>query len=205
MNNRDLIENAAAYCDLCHGAAKDAGWWNDIKTGEPVIRNTGEILMLSVSELSEAADAWEHRAMDDKLTGRRGVEVELGDFAIRSYDTMAGLGYKDEFCDALILLDRQRVPLYNGDGGPPSYARFFGIVRHLSDAMESDRKRAPSKRFPSMPALVVNVAQAMRAAVQLGILVEANLPDAIREKVAYNRDRPDHKIENRRAEGGKVY
>lgn len=205
MNNRDLIENAAAYCDLCHGAAKAAGWWNDLTTGEPVIRNTGEILMLSASEVCEAVDAWESRSMDDKLTGRRGVEVELGDFAIRSYDTMAGLGYKDEFCDALRLLDQQRVPLYSGDGGPPSHARFFGIVRHLSDAMEADRKKAMSKRFPSIAGLVVNVAQAMRATVQLGILVEANLPDAIHEKVAYNGTRADHKVENRRAVGGKAY
>jgi hypothetical protein len=201
----DLIENAAAWCDLCYGAAKQAGWWNDLHTGEPVSRNTGEILMLAVSEITEAAEAWESRAMDDKLTGRRGVEVELADFCIRTFDTMTGLGHKDSFVQVLAFLDKQNVPCLGADGGPPSEKRFFGIVRHLADAMEADRKGAPSKRFPSIPGLVAHTAQAMRAAIKLATLVDANLPDAIREKLAYNAKREDHKVENRRAAGGKRY
>jgi hypothetical protein len=201
----DLIENAKSWCDLCHGAAKGAGWWNDLATGEPVRRNTGEILMLAVSEIVEAVEAWESRSMDDKLTGRRGVEVELADFCIRTFDTMTGLGHRDAFCVVIETLDRQRVPTYGGDGGPPSERRFLGIIRHLADAMEADRKNAPSKRFPDKPGLVAHTAQAMRAAISLSALVEANLPDAIREKIAYNRQREDHKIENRRAAGGKTY
>ena len=199
----DLIDNAADWCDLCHGAAKDAGWWSNPHTGEPVVRNTGEILMLAVSEVTEAVEAWENRAMDDKLTGRRGVEVELADFCIRNFDTMTGLGHRDAFVRALGLL--RNVPFHGGDGGPPSEKRFLGIIRHMADAMEADRKRAPSKRFPDIPGLVVHVAQATRAAIKLAALVDADLPNAIREKVAYNRQRADHKPENRIKEGGKMY
>ena len=201
----NIIENARALMDLCHGAAVDAGWWTDLQTGEPVRRNTGEILMLSVSEVCEAMDAWENRAMDDKLTGRRGVEVELADKLIRDFDTMAGLGHRDDLDQALRLLERDRVPYYGGRGGPASADRFLGIIRHMSDAMESDRKKAPSKRYPSIPGLVVSVGQSIRATVQLGHLVEGNLWDAIHEKVEFNKHREDHKIENRRAAGGKAY
>ncbi len=202
---RDIIENAADFCDLCHGAAVDAGWWTDLDTGQATTRNTGEILMLAVSEVTEAAEAWETRAMDDKLTGRRGVEVELADFCIRNFDTMSGLGHRAAFIKALQMLDRQGVPCIGADGGPPGEKRFLGIIRHMADAMEADRKGAPSKRFPDLPGLVVHVAQATRAAIKLAVLVHADLSAAIREKVAYNRSREDHKIENRRAAGGKRY
>jgi hypothetical protein len=201
----DLIENAASWCDLCHGAAKEAGWWNDLQTGEPVVRNTGEILMLAVSEITEAIEAWENRAMDDKLPTRRGVEVELADFCIRTFDTMTGLGHRDAFVLALDTLDRRNVPCVGADGGPPGEKRFFGIVRHLADAMEADRKKAMSVSVPTIPGLVMHTAQAVRATIKLATLVDADLPGAMRDKLAYNAQREDHKVENRRVAGGKAY
>lgn len=200
-----LIEDAFDFCDLCHDAAREAGWWTDLSTGQPVRRNTGEILMLAVSEITEAVEAWEHRLMDDKLPHRRGVEVELADFCIRTFDTMTGLGHKRDFCRALDMLERENKPFHGGDGGPPTERRFLGIIRHLADAMEADRKSAMSKVYPGTPGLVVEVAQAMRATVRLARLVEADLTAALYEKVDFNRSRADHKIENRRAPGGKAY
>lgn len=41
----------------CHGAAVAGGWWNDPRTGEPIQRNTGEMLMLITSEVAEAMEA----------------------------------------------------------------------------------------------------------------------------------------------------
>ncbi len=200
-----LIESAVYYCDLCHDAARDAGWWTDLQTGEPVKRNTGEILMLAVSEVCEAADAWENRDMDDKLPHRRGVEVELADFLIRNFDTMTGLGHKKAFCVALDRLEHRMVPCHGTDGGPPSERRFLGIIRHMADAMEADRKSTMSKEWADIPGLVIGVAQATRAAIRLATLVHADLIAAIEEKVAYNRNRADHKIENRKQAGGKKW
>lgn len=91
----------------------NAKWWVDLRTGEPLARNVGEMLMLTVSELAEAAQdspqynvatmeitkalarAMEgHRKtlMDDKLPHRPMVEVELADAVIRIFDMAAGLG-----------------------------------------------------------------------------------------------------------------
>lgn len=205
MSNSLVIENVPQLMNLCHGAAVKAGWWQDLNTGEPIRRNTGEILMLAVSEVSEAFEAWESRAMDDKLINRRGVEVELADFLIRTFDTLPGLGHGDDLVAALSYLERDRVPYYGANGNRPGDARFLGIIRHMCDAMEADRKKAPSRRYPSLPGLVVHVGQAVRATLTLGTLVEADLWGALHDKVAFNAQREDHKVENRRAAGGKAY
>lgn len=78
--------------DTCHGAARKAGWWNDLHTGERITPNVGEKLMLIVSEVSEAMEADRKGLMDDKLTHRPGVEVELADAVIRICDLAGGLG-----------------------------------------------------------------------------------------------------------------
>jgi hypothetical protein len=77
-----------------HGAAKERGWWTDLKTGESLIgkRNFGERIALCHSELSEALEAHRKNAMDDKLPHRPGVEVELGDCLIRIFDNAAADG-----------------------------------------------------------------------------------------------------------------
>lgn len=201
----ELIEQSQEFRVLCHRAAVEAGWWTDIETGERIIRNVGEVLMLGVSEIAEAVEAWERRAMDDKLPHRRGVEVELADYLIRTFDITSGLGFGEAFDDAIIRLSHDMVPYHGSDGGPVSEKRFLGIIRHVADAMEADRKGSTLKRYPDLPGVAVHLAQSVRATVQLGILLGADLVGAVREKVEFNRNRADHKIENRRLEGGKRY
>jgi NTP pyrophosphatase (non-canonical NTP hydrolase) len=75
--------------DRCHGAAAEAGWWSDLKTGEPVIDRPhviGEKLMLIVSEVAEAMEGHRKGLMDDKLPHRTMIEVELADAVIRIAD-----------------------------------------------------------------------------------------------------------------------
>lgn len=114
--------------DVCHGAAKTAGWWIDPKTGESITTNPycfSNKLMLIVSEVSESMEGDRKNLMDDKLTNRPMREVELADAVIRIFD--------------------------------------------LSGAYGMD------------------------------------LAGAIVEKLAFNAMRPDHKLENRQAKGGKAY
>lgn len=74
--------------DLCHGIAKESGWWTDLQTGESLIgkRNVGELLMLVVSEVAEAMEGHRKGLMDDKLPHRPMIEVELADALIRIFD-----------------------------------------------------------------------------------------------------------------------
>lgn len=66
-------------------AANDT-WWRDPETGEPIKRNTGELMMLMVSEISEAMEGARKNLMDDHLPHRKSVEVEMADALIRIFD-----------------------------------------------------------------------------------------------------------------------
>lgn len=69
-----------------HARNVKAGWWSDITTGEPKKRSVGELLVLFVTEIAEAYEAWEINAPDDKLSQFPGVGVELADLGIRWAD-----------------------------------------------------------------------------------------------------------------------
>lgn len=71
---------------VCHGNSKEAGWYTDLNTGEPLKRNVPEMLALIHSEISEALEAYRKNLMDDHLPDRKGVEVELADAIIRIAD-----------------------------------------------------------------------------------------------------------------------
>lgn len=85
----ELINGVADYCNRL---AKAAGWYTNIETGLPKERNHPEMFMLMVSEISEAMEAYRKDLMDDKLTDRKGVEVELADACIRIFDYAANYG-----------------------------------------------------------------------------------------------------------------
>ena len=67
-------------------------WWQDLETGEPIKRNIGELLMLTVSELAEAMEGHRKNLKDDHLPNRSMLEVELADAIIRILDISTGLG-----------------------------------------------------------------------------------------------------------------
>jgi hypothetical protein len=82
--------NLNALRDLVH--EQSINWWKDPATGEPIDRNVGELLMLAVSELSEAMEGHRKNLMDDKLSSHKMFEVEIADCLIRLLDMAGGLG-----------------------------------------------------------------------------------------------------------------
>ncbi len=89
-NNGNGFSDVAVACEAltnyCHGNAFANGWWHDLKTGELKVRNTGELLMLMVSELAEAMEGDRKNKMDEHLPNRKSIEVELADCVIRIFD-----------------------------------------------------------------------------------------------------------------------
>lgn len=83
--------NLNAYRDESHEDNKQ--WWQDPATGAALERNKGELLMLIVSEISEAMEGERKNLQDDKLTHRRMAEVELADTLIRIFDYAGAFGY----------------------------------------------------------------------------------------------------------------
>lgn len=78
---------------VCHDAIVKGGWWHDLKTGDRLDRNKGELLCLIHSEISEAMEGERKNLMDDKLPHRKMVEVELADALIRIFDYAGAFGY----------------------------------------------------------------------------------------------------------------
>lgn len=102
INEQALTAAGETLTFFCHSQARENGWWNELLTdrdlrshGYPKIRpnkNVGELLMLITTEVAEAMEADRKGLMDDKLTHRTGLEVELADAVIRIFDMAGGLG-----------------------------------------------------------------------------------------------------------------
>lgn len=75
MKTRPTVDQ---YTRLCHRIAREKGFWDSP-------RNTGELLMLVVSELAEALEA-------DRTGDEAGFREEIADTFIRLFDLCGGLG-----------------------------------------------------------------------------------------------------------------
>jgi len=92
MNSEQVaINGVKLMMEMMHKTAKDAGWYHDSTTGDPIQRNVGEVIALMHSELSEALEAYRRDLMDDKLPHRKGIEVEFADCVIRIMDTCVAM------------------------------------------------------------------------------------------------------------------
>lgn len=96
-NNTEIKDEYAEqlnnFSDLCYSLSANGGWWTDLETGEPLVRNKGEMLMLMVTEIAEAMEGVRKGLPDDKLPHRSMEEVELADVMIRLFDYAGGFGF----------------------------------------------------------------------------------------------------------------
>lgn len=201
MTNRFTGPQIQQLCIEVFADNVAAGWWSDLKTGASIVstRNVGELLMLCVSEICEGAEGLTGNLMDDKLPHRQMIEVELADFCIRVFDLIGSRGYQGQVAvsfDTLKAADGHLRVVFDPLGTPTDY--LLRIIRFVSEAMEHHRKGRG-------PAMVSPLAYALHGALILGEILDLDVGAAIAEKRAFNATRADHKVENRRADGGKAY
>lgn len=96
-----LVRGVQLAQKACFQANVRSGWWTNLKTGEDlrdtdgtgIKRNTGELLMLAVTEIAEAMEGARKNLMDDHLPHRKMEEVELADAIYRIFDIAESKGY----------------------------------------------------------------------------------------------------------------
>lgn len=79
------------------------------------------------------------------------------------------------------------------------------IHSEVSEAMEGDRKGLMDDKLPHREMREVELADAVIRIFDLAGAYGMDLGGAIAEKMQYNANRADHKIENRIKDGGKAY
>lgn len=79
------------------------------------------------------------------------------------------------------------------------------IHSEVSEAMEGDRKGLMDDKLPHRPMAEVELADVVIRVFDLAGGKGFDLAGAIVEKLAYNAQRSDHKLANRKAAGGKAY
>lgn len=79
------------------------------------------------------------------------------------------------------------------------------IHSEISEALEGDRKAKKDEHLPHRDSREVELADAAIRIFDLAGAYGMDLGEAIREKIAYNASRVDHKPSHRVASGGKAY
>ena len=160
-------------------------WWHD-KEGNKLERNRNELLMLVVSEISEAMEGERKDLWDDHLPHRKMAEVELADTLIRILDFAGGYGI--EISDH----DGTHVMFDSSKHKPELLMAIVSDVSFLFDDLYEDED-SDSIRY------VIN--DIMKYAEFFGY----DVLSAMEEKLQYNKNRKDHTYEAREQENGKKF
>lgn len=79
------------------------------------------------------------------------------------------------------------------------------IVSEVAEAMEGERKGLMDDHLPNRPMAEVELADAVIRIMDYAGRFEYDIGGAIIDKIKYNAQRADHKIENRTQDGGKKW
>jgi hypothetical protein len=190
-----------SYCRSLNELARECyadnqHWWHDPRTGEYMDRDRGELLMLVISEIAEAMEGERKDLWDDKIPSRKMAEVELADAIIRLMD-IAGA---DD-------LDLDGAPNYSVDKYPPrnkAHALLL-ICKEICKAHDSYKISREDTLFYAKGTYSAFLKRAVVMIEQYAKHHGYDLYGAVAEKREYNRNRPDHKPENRLKPGGKAF
>ena len=171
-----------------HQSNVEAGWWTNLSTGDRLDRNFGEMLALVHSELSECWEGVASRSWDKHLPTILNWHVELADACIRVYDMLGGC-----FEDVKLFVE---WTLDMPEGFIDAEDRLVFLHCLLSRALEEFR-------HSRKPETMMYLYRFLDCCYEWAAESKFDLEETIRLKWAYNRDRLDHKIENRIQPDGK--
>lgn len=166
---------------------KAVGWWDDMN------RCIYQTLQLINTEIAEATEGARKNLMDDHLPHRKMEEVELADVLIRTLDLGGRCGWVYSFGDGHIIGGAQAIKDNNHTDGR-NHLNMSILVTDIANSIDdSDPYNSDDGGNYSMLILTICAYAEAKGYDIIG---------AMEEKIAYNRERQDHKRENRKGEAG---
>lgn len=187
-----MLGDPVACASVCHTLARNAGWWTDLQTGEPLRKSADDLFNLISSEINEAFEGYRRGLQDDHLPHRPMLEVELADAKIRIYDTVGGMGWPVKWLDVPDRCDDRPVNYW--------LASANRYVLRAWEVANNDYTALAEVEFTMVAQYLGMVLRDIDALV---IAADLDVQGAMLEKLAYNINRADHKREARLADGGK--
>lgn len=169
-------------------------WWQDMETGEPIQTPTGRKEMLMVSEVAEAMEGLRKEQMDDKLPHRAMAEVEAADYVIRVLD------YSAAHHMPLSVEEPSDI-----DAEQNETMMLLSMCEHAIQLSVCEYAWRKSEDPHIHEHMCYRASLCIAAARVFCDKMGYDLWAAVDEKRAFNRVRPDHKIENRKKDGGKKW
>lgn len=204
-----MISHILNFASKIHQGNVDAGWWSDLKTGESILhtRNRGELLGLTISELSEGSIGHANLQMDDKLPEYPMLDVEIADAVIRAGDLLgAELRVHGWSADALDIKSvyaaieeagYNRISIVDADVD----IVLMKLTNIVSVAIEHFRKGRHKQGAEALIGFIL----ASHKTFELSSYLTNSLEEIIQAKADFNSKREDHKLEHRRSDGGKKF
>lgn len=172
-----------------HQQNVEAGWWDKE-------RSFSRLTNLGVSEISEAVEAHRKNLNDDKLTKYHGIPVEAVDGAIRTLDVLCSLGNKGFECST------KTKGFIKDKGDDVEFLMSFATYQ-LTTAWAN--KEFGGYRWGCQGLVMENLRDALFIMFEIVRMYNLDPISLILEKLEYNKNRPDHQIQNRQQEHGKQY
>lgn len=167
---------------------KAAGWWDDQN------RCIWTTIQLISTEVAEATEGERKDLMDDHLPHRKMGEVELADALIRTLDLGGRLDLHYEHCKGIDLLK------WKGEPGAMHLSINLQIILFAEELPPNPyQNNIKSNRANNAYSDLID------SIIQCARILNYDIETAMMEKLEYNKNRTDHKRENRQKEGGKKF